>query len=62
MGYKKEASLLPPGWAWFLGGDEWGRELVLVPGHTATAASQRPAKHHLKRNESDKEARENIKS
>lgn len=37
-GYKKEPSLLPPGWARFLGGDELGRELVLAPGHTATAA------------------------
>lgn len=32
-----------------------GRALVLGPGHTATAASQRLAKHHLERNESYKE-------
>lgn len=61
-GYKKEPSLLPPGWARFLGGDEWGRELVLVPGHTATVASPRLAKRHLKRNQCYKERRENVES
>lgn len=34
MGYRKEPSLLPPGGAQFLGGDEWG-ELGLVPRHMA---------------------------
>lgn len=32
-----------------------GRVLVLVSGHTASAASPRLAKHHLERNESYKE-------
>lgn len=38
-----------------------GRKLGLKPGHTATAASQKLAKHYLKRNYSCKEGWENIK-
>lgn len=40
---KRSPSLLPPGWAWFLGGES--RALILVPGHKATTASQRLAEH-----------------
>lgn len=43
---KSSPSLLPPGWAWFLGGE--GRALILVLGTKPLQPLKRLAQHHLK--------------